>query len=109
MILAEDLESFARETLGFGRLIEQHGALGLVGAEVREIKWIRLGAEHLLGGAEVRAGFLDLPLRDHDRATEEMGTREIQRVLGHLEQRDRATDVVEGGRRLFTDLVETSQ
>ena len=55
------------------------------------------------------AGILRAALREQDASAEQVGTREVERVVGDVEQRDRATDVVECGRRAALEIGEPSE
>ena len=91
---------------GLLAVAERHGALRLVGAEVREVDRFGVRPEQLLGEVEVPPGVLGPPLGHQDVAAQQVGAGEVQGVVGDGEQRDRPADVVERGGGRALDVVQ---
>jgi hypothetical protein len=81
----------------------------LVRVEPREVDGLWVRTEELLGDIEVAAGFLGTALRHQDVAAEQVGASEVQRVVRHGKQCDRAPYVVERGGRAALEVVQAGE
>ena len=87
--VAERVDRFARSRDRGGAVALVGRDLRLLDAELREVDGIGRRAEQRLRLLEVGHRVRALALEPHDPGAEQVGAREVVRVLGRLEQGDR--------------------
>jgi hypothetical protein len=94
-----------------GRLgVSQHRrAAGLVGTEVGEVLGLWVGAEEPAGEIEVGPGLLRAVLPHEDRPAEQVCPRQVEGVVGGVEQGDRTAHVVKRHGRTTLDPGQAGQ
>ena len=75
---------------------EQRVPLCLLDPELRHVDRLGARSEKALGQLEVPAATVRIALRAHDPSGKQMSPRQVETVLGRLEERNRPPHVVEG-------------
>ena len=109
MLIAKGLDCLPHQRFGPRSVTEHRGKLRLVGPQIRQIEPLGARPEEALRRIELRSRRLPIALGHHDRPGEEVRPRKVERVLGYLEQRNRAAHVIQRRGRLFLERAEPSQ
>ena len=93
--VGRQLERLLRPPHRLVAVSDERRAPRLLGPDSAEVARVAAEVEEPLGRLEVRPGRVGLAVEDEDLARQEVGTREVQRVLRRLEERDRPPEVAQ--------------